>query len=174
MPYNITCHKIITKQHGVKIMNTVNEKKPLVLNSTQQIKLPETQTISDKQRLIEHKKENIASMKKVILAELKESEYNEIYVKRIADILNQKNAGAGITAKQKAQNKEDLDLTLRRLVKSDKVSSKCKRAAQIILDEQDGIERAQEAIVIFKRHAEKSSEIMARMRAAQQMFDKQH
>jgi len=142
-------------------MNTVNEKRPLILNSAQQIKLPETQNIADKNRLIERKKTTIANMKSLLLEEVNQSALSKKRINEIASILHLKTEekkkivafkAKEATVKNKDEEKEDLDTMLESLLQSNKVSARCKRIAQIILDEELGIKEAKKSILVFKAH----------------------
>jgi hypothetical protein len=118
-------------------------------------KLPQAQCTGDKLRLIEKKKATIKDMKNLLYFELaNNSTYSAKTIKDICKIVQ-------------STQREDVDKVLMRLLTSTKVSRKCQRIAQIILDEEQGIDEAKKAIQVFQAHNQKSKSVFDRMRENQ-------
>lgn len=127
----------------------LNEDMSFVIINSGQVKLPDVQNTSDKLRLIEHKRANIANMKVLLVAELNESTLSKKRIAEITSVVSQKKSNK-VIAKNTDELTEDLDTVLNSLLKSKRVSAKCRRIAQIILDEEIGIDEAKKAIACFE------------------------
>lgn len=136
----------------------LNEEMHIANFSVGREKLPEIQCTEDKLRLIEKKKTNIQNMKNLLHDELKNnSKYSEKAIKDIDETIN-------------SDIREDIDRVLKILLSSKKVSKRCNRIAEIILDEEQGIDEAKKAIDVFKAHKQKNKAVFDRMRKTQALL----
>lgn len=122
-----------------------------IFGSNSIMKMPRAQTITDKKNYIESKKKAIAKNKKILLEEIKESDFTKTDIKEIEKIFKPENHGT-ITKKEEDKNKEDMNKLLKTLSKSQHLSKRGRRVATIILESQENIERAYEHIAIFNNH----------------------